>query len=212
MEERVARSVLQGGVHPGQAVLCRELFALHLGEGGVVDRQYAELGVHHLLVEFLVVVVEPPELGVGLDRVFELGLGLPFEHESLLWVWKCKRPGLARHGALEGWCLGGLDEFGVRHPCWNTAPDPVSGGALPGVGCLNHRHRPRAGGATLDKSAPSAIRPYSSGSEKTRDLRHICMTARFRPGMNAAAGLTMRGRRCFPGPRKAVKSLNLMIF
>src|SRR5690554_6336322 len=75
------RSVLQGGVHPGQAILGGELLALHLAEADVVDRQHAEFGVHHLLVQLLVLVVQAAELGVGLHDVFKLRL-LPFEHEK----------------------------------------------------------------------------------------------------------------------------------
>src|SRR5690606_22695316 len=57
-------SVGEGLVPHGQPVLRGQLLALHARKRGVVDRQHAELGVEHFLVEFLVQVVQLPELGV----------------------------------------------------------------------------------------------------------------------------------------------------
>src|SRR5690606_39422554 len=76
-------------VHPQQALLRGELLALHLPERHVVERQHAELRVHDLLVQFLVPVVELPELGAGLHHRFEFRLRLSFEHGNLLRFQRC---------------------------------------------------------------------------------------------------------------------------
>src|SRR5690348_4622573 len=83
-EENEGRSVVEDVVHPGQTVLGSQLFPLHLRQGRIVDRQYAEFGIEHLLVEFLVAVVQLPELVVRLEDGIELRLRLPFEHGDLL--------------------------------------------------------------------------------------------------------------------------------
>jgi hypothetical protein len=73
-----------GVVHPQQPILGGELLALHLAQGHVIDGQYAELGVQHLLVQFLVPVIQLPELGTGFHLRFEFRLRLSFEHGNLL--------------------------------------------------------------------------------------------------------------------------------
>src|SRR5690606_12589718 len=100
-------------VHPGQAILRGQLLALHLPEGGIVDRQHAEVGVQHLLVQFLVPVVQLPELGAGLHHRFEFRLRLSFEHGNLLSGLDDAEPGrTGRGGAVGGG--GGPPECAAR--------------------------------------------------------------------------------------------------
>jgi len=54
--------------------------SLHFHERQVVERQGAELGVEHFLVEFLVATEEFAELLVALQQGFDGGLRLVLEH------------------------------------------------------------------------------------------------------------------------------------
>jgi hypothetical protein len=67
-------------VQTDQAILRSKLFPLHLGEGDVVDWQYAEFRVHHLLVQITVALIELLELGVGTHQRVDFLLRLFFEH------------------------------------------------------------------------------------------------------------------------------------
>src|SRR6476620_810841 len=51
---RRGSSVVEHVVQTRQAVFRRQLFALHLRQGDVVDRKYTQFGIQHLLVELLV--------------------------------------------------------------------------------------------------------------------------------------------------------------
>ena len=55
-----------------QSILGGELFPLHPGQGDVVNRKHAKLGVQHALVEVLVVMVKLLELGVALDQCVDV--------------------------------------------------------------------------------------------------------------------------------------------
>src|SRR5690554_5162769 len=171
-------SVGQALVHHGQPVLGSQLFALHPRQRGVVDRQHAELGIEHFLVQFLVVVVELPEFGVGLEQCFKFRLGLPFEHGDLLQPGPAhalrghaKTPRALRHGAYRGeGTLGGF-----RSPL----------GSLRGAGGPRRHSR-------WSRSIPSRCRPF-------------CWAVRP-PGWNPPLGSTLlfcdRGSKGAPGNRQ----------
>src|SRR5690606_2216037 len=90
------------------------------------------------------------------------------------------------------------DELGVRHPCLNTAAEPVSGGVLFRVACLDHRHRPSAGGASgqICTACRSTLLLRIRGG---KGLEHSRMTARLRGKLNTAEWLTMRVSRVSQG-------------
>ena len=100
------------------------------------------------------------------------------------------------------------DELGVRHPCLNTAAEPVSGGVLFGVACLDHRHRPSAGGASgqICTACRSTLLLRIRGG---KGLEHSRMTARLRVGMNAGNGLTMRVSRACPCCDAAMQTVEI---
>src|SRR5690606_13547886 len=136
----------------------------------------------------------------------------PSNMKSLLRVRKCRRPGLGRHGALGGGntMAAAGDELRIRHPCLNTAAEPVSGGVLLGVACLDHRHRPSAGGAAGQKctACRSTLLLRIRGGKPGRRGR---MAARFQLNMNTGSGLTMRVSAVGARQALAAKLLKLMI-
>src|SRR6478735_6566365 len=73
-------SVLPGFVHPDQAVLGMELFALHAGQGLVVQRQDAQFSVEHLLVEFAMSLEQLAELRISFHHRVDGFLWLTFKH------------------------------------------------------------------------------------------------------------------------------------
>ena len=105
-------SVLQDIEQTNQPVLGSEFFALHLGQGDVVDRNHAELGVQDAFVELLVPMVKLLELGVALDQCVDFRLRLPFEHGILLQQ-KNRRPFVER-GAWPQHVTGSTPGTGPR--------------------------------------------------------------------------------------------------
>src|SRR5690606_12976619 len=71
-------------IDPQKLLLGQQLFAFHLPQGQIVDGEYAQFGIHALLVQLLVLLIKLLELRVGLDQRVDLVLRLPFEHDYLL--------------------------------------------------------------------------------------------------------------------------------
>src|SRR5687767_12574476 len=67
--------------HVGQPVLGPQLFFLELHQRGVVEREHAEFGVEHLLVELTVAHVERAEFRVALHPGFYFDIQT-FEHSD----------------------------------------------------------------------------------------------------------------------------------
>src|SRR6185312_3408133 len=67
--------------HALQARLGVQFFLLHAGKGDVVERQYADLGVVHLAVEFPMVLVQAAEFRIRLHQCLDVITLLVFKHD-----------------------------------------------------------------------------------------------------------------------------------
>jgi hypothetical protein len=72
-----------GSIRPHALKPCfsPQLFLLHAGQSGVINGQYADVGVVHFAVQMFVVLVEPAKFSVGFHQCFDIITLLVFKHD-----------------------------------------------------------------------------------------------------------------------------------